>query len=313
MAMDIKNILVPVDFSPPSTVALDYGIALARQFRARLTLLNVVEPLTPLLYTFPVEAAETEKQRCEQAERLLSALVAPEDTDDLDLHTIVKSGNVHEEILETVHDEHADMVVMGTHGRGFLGRLFIGSVTQSILREITVPILTVCRVDRPLKLTRILFATDLSETALEGFRFVRELAKKAGSEIVVLHSIEPVTYVGPEMAVYFNENFVEEAKDRLKAFADEALRDHVPVETVVDAGFASERIFKAADENAMDLIAITLENRGRLEKALLGTTAERVIREARLPVLSIPVATAVEVHQDARTPATNFIPTPVPS
>jgi nucleotide-binding universal stress UspA family protein len=292
--MEIKNILIPVDFSPPSTLAVNYGVALARRFRARVTLLHVVEPLMPLMYAFPAEAERIWNERYDQSERLLSALLAPEDADDLDLRTVVKSGIIQEEILAAIRDEAADMVVMGTHGRGFFGRLFIGSVTQHILREITVPILTVCRVDRPLNLSRILFATDLSETSLMGFRFVRDLAKAAGSELTVLHAIEPAPYAGPETAGYLNDNAIEETQSRVNAFAAEAMKANVPVETVIDVGYASDRIFKAVNENGFDLVAITIENKGLLEKALLGTTAEGIIRYARAPVLSIPVGAVVE-------------------
>src|SRR5262249_55479233 len=133
--MLIKDVLVPVDFSPASRIAVNYGTSLARQFHGRLMLLNVVEPVTGGMSEFPPIAAKIEREHYAQALRMLPALVAPEDQDDLDLQTLVRCGNVEEQILSAVHDEEADLIVMGTHGRGLLGRLFIGSVTQHILRK----------------------------------------------------------------------------------------------------------------------------------------------------------------------------------
>jgi nucleotide-binding universal stress UspA family protein len=77
--MDIKNVLVPVDFSPPSRLAVNYGVSFARKFHARLTLLHVVESGAAMVAGFPVETAAMEKQHRDQALRMLSTLVAPED------------------------------------------------------------------------------------------------------------------------------------------------------------------------------------------------------------------------------------------
>src|SRR5690349_19920617 len=143
--MDIKNVLVPVDFSPPSQLAVNYGVAFARKLRASLTLLHVVESGAAVVVGFPVESTAIEERHRDQALRMLSALVAPEDQDDLDLRILIKSGDIKDKILSVIDEQHADIVVMGTHGRGLFGRWLIGSVTEGILRKVSIPILTVCR------------------------------------------------------------------------------------------------------------------------------------------------------------------------
>ena len=62
------------------------------------------------------------------------------------------------------------------------------------------------------------------------------------------------------------------------------------IEAVLVEGVAADEIFKLANANVADLIAITVRHKGGIERALLGSTAERVIREARVPVLSIPLS-----------------------
>ena len=127
--MPITRVLVPVDFSPPSSVAVNHAVLLARRFRAKLTLLHVLEPGPALMYAFPTESEIAERQRFEQAERMLAAILSPEDQDDLDLETAVVIGDIGSEIASAVRQRHADVVVMGTHGRGVVGRWLIGSVT----------------------------------------------------------------------------------------------------------------------------------------------------------------------------------------
>jgi nucleotide-binding universal stress UspA family protein len=195
--MEIKTILVPLDFSPPSRLALNHGIAFARRFHARLMLLHVMEAPPAAAYTYPANYAKIESQHRDQAWRMLSALVAPEDEDDLDLQIIIKAGKIEEEISSTIREAKVDVVVMGTHGRGLFGRAFIGSVTQHMLRNVPVPILTVCRVTRPLTFGRILYATDLSEASNQGFRSVLELADTTRSTVAILHAVhEPALVYG---------------------------------------------------------------------------------------------------------------------
>jgi nucleotide-binding universal stress UspA family protein len=183
---------------------------------------------------------------------------------------------------------------MGTHGRGLFGRWFIGSITQGILRKVSIPILTVCRATGPIAFKRILFAADLSEASRQGFGFALELARMMRSDIVVLHALETVslTYGGGEMVGYVSRQNMEEVRAKLDDLVAEGNRQNVKIETVLIEGIAAEEIVKAADDNTADLILIAVQRKGVVERTLLGTTAERVIREAHVPVLSIPANAA---------------------
>ena len=301
--MKIKNILVPVDFSPPSRLAVNYGISLARKLRAKLTLLHVVESGATLIAGFPPRRTNLAKEYWDQALRMLSALVGPEDQDDLDLLVLMKSGEVKDEIFRTIADQHADVVVMGTHGRGLFGRWLIGSVTEAMLRKVSIPILTVCRSMQPLSFNRILFATDLSESSKRKFGFVLDLARTLRSDVTLLHVLEPVsvTYGGGEMAEYVNRHNAKEARAELDRLIPELTPEDIRIDAAVVDGSAAEEILKSAELNGADLIMITVQPKGIVERALLGTTAERVIREADVPVLSVPArATEGIGHKEAQ-------------
>jgi nucleotide-binding universal stress UspA family protein len=287
--MNIKNVLVPVDFSPPSRLAVNYGVSLARKFRATLTLMHVVESASGFAHPFADESGTIAQGHRDQALRMLGALLGSEDQDDLDLRTVVKCGSIKDEIAAVIREQEADILVMGTHGRGFFGRLLIGSVTEGILRKISIPVLTVCRATKPLALNRILLATDMSESSRGGFDFALELARTMRSDLVMFHAVDRTALAGgAEMVAYVSEDIVEQAKAKLAELAAEAKRAKVRVETELVEGVAAEEILATAERSSADLILISVAKKGAVERALLGTTAERIIREATVPVLSIP-------------------------
>ena len=119
-------------------------------------------------------------------------MLSPEDQDDLDLQIRIRSGNIEAEIRTAIDDEAASVVVMGTHHHRLISRLLAGSVTEDVLRKLPVPILTVSSDPQPRNLSRILFATDLTEPSHDGFKFALDLARKLGAHLMVLHVIEPV-------------------------------------------------------------------------------------------------------------------------
>jgi nucleotide-binding universal stress UspA family protein len=297
--MQIRKVLAPVDFSPPSTLAVNNGVALARQYRAKLSLLHVVESPSALLYTFPTEAGRVEAQRKEQAGKMLPALVSPEDQDDLDARFIVRTGEVGDAIQTVAAEERADVVVMGTHGRSWFGRLFIGSVTQALLRKLGLPVFTVCHVCRPLEFKRILFATDFGPHSDEGFRIAFDMAAETGASLIVAHTMDKrpaMAYETPEVHELFDEQRTEalkEAHTKFGEFKDEAARREMSLECILSEGDAPETLVRIADETEADFIILGLRKKGVMARALLGSTAESVIRAAHVPVFSVPIGTKV--------------------
>src|SRR5262245_44297092 len=144
--ISLKKILVPVDFSEPSKKAVTYGLTLANQFNANLILAHIVPESTALLYAFPTRLSEIEDKEYARAKREIDHLLPTEHSAGLNLHTIVEIGDIEKELLGIVEDERIDLVVMGTHGRRHLRRWFIGSITEHLLRNVPVPVLTVSHV-----------------------------------------------------------------------------------------------------------------------------------------------------------------------
>jgi nucleotide-binding universal stress UspA family protein len=278
--MRIRNVLVPVDFSPPSILAANYGTSLARQFRARLILLHVLSKFG---------ANDEERATC-----AMSMLVSPEDQDDLNILILVKKGEVQRQVEAAVLESHADLVVMGTHGRKFLGRLFIGSVTENLVRRIKTPLMTVCHATRPLEFSYLLFATDLSEAAEKAFIEVLDFARALSASLQVLHVVYPVNlYEASEtltLAQKAQDQYRIEMRARLDRLVSMACREGVPCESILTEGDPEVVILREAEDRSSDLIVIGVANRGAMERAIFGSTAETVIRHARIPVLALHIS-----------------------
>jgi nucleotide-binding universal stress UspA family protein len=245
-------------------------------------------------YTFPIEGDKVGKQRTDEAVSRLLAMLAPEDQDDLDVQIRIRSGSIESEIRSSIDDELASIVVMGTHHHGLIRRLLIGTVTEDMLRKLPVPVLTLSSDAQPKTLSRILFATDLTEPSYDGFTFALDLARTIGARLIVFHAIEPIplSYGGAVPVIDTQAErklLVENARRKLTELESEGARQNVVVVTEVTEGVASEKILEAAEDFGCELIVLTIHNRGFVERALLGSAAERVVRDAHVPVLSFPV------------------------
>jgi nucleotide-binding universal stress UspA family protein len=282
----LKNILVPVDFSGPSKKAINYGLSLAVGFKAKLVLAHIA----------PFDAAVYDRAKLQ-----LLSLLPVEYREQIDFEIIVKAGEVRQELLGIVEDKEIDLVVMGTRGRSYFERMLLGSVTERMLRKLHVPVLTVSHLDPekeihapgPVPLRRIVYATDLMDSAEEGLKFSFRLAHELDAHLTVVHAVQilDAAILGVD-TVYLPDYSADaraQAAERLDRTVALASDGSVPTTTVLADGVPYEAINRVAGETNADLIVINLHGKGPFERALLGTTAERVIRTATIPVLSLPL------------------------
>jgi len=143
----LKQILVATDFSEPSDAALAYGRELARTFGAQLTVLHVAENIAARAYGADgFVFAEPELQRDVEAaaRKQLEALVSDEDRQQLRAQIVVLTANSTAlTIVGFAQETSVDLIVMGTHGRGAVAHLLMGSVAERVVRTAPCPVLTV--------------------------------------------------------------------------------------------------------------------------------------------------------------------------
>jgi universal stress protein A len=140
----IKKILVPTDFSECSDAAVQYGRAMAETFGATLHLLHVVQdPYTQpwAAEAFPAPLGDMLAQWQAQARARLQELL-PEAARK-DVMVAVQVGSPFQEIVRYAVEQAIDLIVIGTHGRGPIGHMLLGSVAEKVVRKAPCPVLTV--------------------------------------------------------------------------------------------------------------------------------------------------------------------------
>jgi nucleotide-binding universal stress UspA family protein len=143
----LSNVMVATDFGEASEVALRHGRQLARAFGATLHVVHVVDDLAAHRGEWPGAVMNLEPLQADTeaaARRQLNSLVSSEDRQALHARTeVVTSSSIAQALLTYARDSRVDLIVIGTHGRGPVGRLFMGSVAERLVRTAPCPVLTV--------------------------------------------------------------------------------------------------------------------------------------------------------------------------
>jgi nucleotide-binding universal stress UspA family protein len=142
----IRRILHPTDFSSASRPAFERAIALARDARAELIVAHVLSPILPVVgegYIPPQTYESIDAAGRTSAQRKLEVLVARARKARVRARALLLEGSPHDRIAKAAKARRADLIVMGTHGRSGLARLFIGSVASRVVSAAPCPVMTV--------------------------------------------------------------------------------------------------------------------------------------------------------------------------
>jgi len=173
---------------------------------------------------------------------------------------------------------HADLLVLGTHGKSGFQRLFLGSVTEKVIRKAPCPTLVVpprapdVHAGSPIQFRRILCPVDFSESALDAMIYALNMAQEADATLTLLHVVEfsPVlsetSLPAPDLS-RVREAAAADARRRLHAFIPESTDTYCTVETAVVEGRAYREILRKATELQSDLIVMGVHGRGALDRS----------------------------------------------
>jgi nucleotide-binding universal stress UspA family protein len=142
----MRCILHPSDFSRASGAAFAKALELARESGAELWLVHVLGPIVPMVgdgYVSPQLFEQLEASAREHAEKELAALAARAKKAGVTARTLVMDGVAHEQIVRAARSKRADLIVIGTHGRTGVAKLFLGSVAGRVVSVAHCPVMTV--------------------------------------------------------------------------------------------------------------------------------------------------------------------------
>jgi nucleotide-binding universal stress UspA family protein len=296
--VSINRILCPIDFSDFSLDALRHGLKLAEWYSAQVTLFHVYQvsqplPVEGLAGAVPVFVEVDPNTVVEEVRRFCAPLVGPSNQN---VEVVVRPGDAAREIRDEAERTPYDLLILGTHGRSGFERLFLGSVTEKVLRSTRVPVMTIPPPVRepgsPLYKT-ILCPLDFSPPSVRALEYALSLAKEADARLILLHAIEDVLgdaggqTLGHLSVAEYHHQLAQDAVTRLRAVVpDEARVWSRPEERVV-RGRAHQEILKVVADEHVDLVVMGVQGKGVVGKLVFGSTTHRVIREAGCPVLTL--------------------------
>ena len=153
MVPQIKKILFATDLSKNSGYAFYYAVHMAKRDEAKIVIMHAVEPIAPMLVNFEDFRLQVAKNRWEETvkkfkERIQDISVKADartgvSSVDLVSNILIRLGNPVEEILKVADEEGCDLIVLGTHGKGFLKQTLLGSVSSSVLLRSRKPVFVV--------------------------------------------------------------------------------------------------------------------------------------------------------------------------
>ncbi|MGA7616275.1 MAG: universal stress protein [Thermoanaerobaculia bacterium] len=275
-----KKILVPTDFSDLATHALEFAQMIATRYGSSICLLYA-DPFLPPPYFTSLQAEELaeslEKSKelaAEQLREYARRHVGP----SIPVQSLIMEDVPFPAITNVAEKRNVDLIVMGTHGRSGFSRIMLGSVTERVLRETDRPVLT-ARSDGAGEVApprRIVCPVNFSEVAHDSLIHAVSLARTFGSELYLLHVVEPHSDVPHDEEMKRICEWVPKDVARNCHFQDLTM-EHDP----------AERIIQYVREVAGDLVVVGAQHRRFSDATVIGSTTVRLTRHSPAPVLTV--------------------------
>jgi nucleotide-binding universal stress UspA family protein len=283
-----KNILLATDFSPASEAALPHALIIAEHYGSKLNIAHVICPeftdllaaeLTPTILKHARDFAQ------EKMERLLSTTRQH----GVPCEPLIGEGVIWDCLLDMIHQNSIDLVVVGTHGRRGLRKVLLGSVAEEVFRLAPCPVLTVGpRTSKmhaaDVRLCHILYPVEFAPDAGDASAYAVSLAEEYHAKLTFMKVFEDMV-PSPEEKAQVQEPVTRWLEDHIAAESD--LRERTNFE--LGFGPAAEAILKLAADCGVDLIVMGVK---RLDPAMAAhlpksDTAYEVVRNAHCPVLTV--------------------------
>ena len=286
-AVTFRNILFATDFSPAAAHAIPYVKKVAKHYEANLFALYVrppaVNPMTPPAY-WPDDRT-IEQQNEKYREQLLDTF------EGISTTAIVEEGDILGWLRDSIAKNNIDLVVIGTHGRGGLGKMLLGSVAEEVIRTLTCPVLTVGPNAKPMRsggslIPEILYATDLASPSPAAAAYAVSLAQQFQANLAMLHVVAE-----PKAGDLVSTHDVNQAsKNLMRQLVPEQAQAWCKPEFFVERGDAARRILDLAQLREPELIVLGAKAEHGVPGAathLSNTVVHQVVAHADCPVLTI--------------------------
>lgn len=277
------RILAPTDGSDYARTAVEHAGALAGLFDATVEVLTTVDEWNLERVT------REEDSRLAWAHEVADSAVSALESADVDVESSVEVGVAHEVIQE--HAADCDLVVMGSRGRSGLERFLLGSVTETVVRTTNTPVLTVTDRDggqRRFPYEHVLVPTDGSEGATAAAQHGVDLAAACGATVHAVSVVDERAIVGTVGSEQLRDTIRERCERAVTSVEGAAsavgLED---VRTTVLEGTPHRALGEYVRGQDVDVVVMGTHGRSGVDRLLLGSVAERMLRTSPVPVLTV--------------------------
>jgi nucleotide-binding universal stress UspA family protein len=297
--LNLDHILLARDFSPISNQAMRHGLDLASRTGATLHLLyaEVLHESPFASSETPSPASDLDEIREQLQQKANGAPLATDPTNVEVREAVVRDVAAAPAILNYADENDIDLITLGTHGRRGVKRLLLGSVAEEVVRHADRPVMTVRGEEteedrgRP-SVDQILVPVDFSKFSRQALQTANELADVYDARIDALHVVEeklhPAFYVGGVKSIEdIDPDIKSKAQDRLTEFVDATLGPDVETATHVVLGKPARAISSFVENHGIDLVSIATHGQSGVERFLLGSVTEKVVRHVGCPVLTV--------------------------
>ena len=285
----LAKILLPIDFSERSALAVRYARDLALHFDAELILAHVLAPLHSEFGSMQIAGSmlvDVYRSRAGQAEGDLNAFEA-ETLAGLKVRRLLLHGDPAAKIVELAREEHIDLIAMPTHGYGPFRRFILGSNTAKVLHDADCPVWTGVHIAeaRPVAapFSQILCAVDLGPQSARALAWASWLQKEFHGHLTLIHAIAAHSEPGDEPDVSWHSGIREIAEEELLRLQRETGAE---ADLLLEAGEAARIICSAAARVGAGTVVI---GRGSAagDFGRLRTNSYAIIRQSPCPVVSV--------------------------
>jgi nucleotide-binding universal stress UspA family protein len=302
--INFKKIVMATDFSVASERAWNHALAIARRYNSEITIVHAIPPeprqsipMDPLPRELSRERLTAEQEMGRFKQEALGANAAH--------RILIDRGSAWDVISSVINREHPDLLVLGTHGRGALKKLALGSVAEEVLHLAPCPVLTVGPKALPPRsnvadFKSILFARDFGIASSKAFPYALFLAEDCRAKLMMMHMAPPVpaAAIGPAaygpaatyvaLTEWYNR-VREENSRKLKELIPRNAKLSAQPEYIVTADFVAEGILDAATSHGAELIIMGANptRSARLAAHIPWAITHNVLCQAKCPVLTV--------------------------
>ncbi|WP_248896828.1 universal stress protein [Haloplanus halobius] len=282
------TLLFPTDGSEGATAVFDHVLDMAAATGATVHVINVADTTRDSVTQIRGEVVDT----LEQEGRRIAQEAADRAADrGVETVTDVLQGEPHRTIVDYAESRDVDLVVMPTHGRRGLERVLLGSTTERVVRRSEAPVLTIRPDDATVRYPyrNVLVPTDGSDCAADALSLALDIVTKEDATSLHILSVVDVTTLGVDVrADVLADTLEEDATEIVEEAASTAADAGVDATTDVEFGTSVARTVRSyVDDHDIDLVVTGTHGRTGLDRYVLGSVADRLIRTSPVPVLTV--------------------------